>query len=87
MQARATAGELNGSVLVARRGHIIYQRGFGIANLEWNISNDVNTKFEIGSMTKQFTAVLILKFGKPGKIRREGYLSDYFLTIAKYGRR
>ena len=51
----------------------------GIRNSEpeWNISKDVNTKFEIGSMTKQFTAVLILKFVNQGKIRREGYLSDY----------
>jgi CubicO group peptidase (beta-lactamase class C family) len=77
MQAHSAAGEFNGSVLVTRRGRIIYERGFGLANLEWNIPNDVNTKFEIGSMTKQFTALLVLQFVNEGKIRLEGHLSDY----------
>ncbi len=36
MQARSAAGDFNGSVLVARDGHILYERGFGFANLEWN---------------------------------------------------
>ncbi len=77
MQARSAAGEFNGSVLVARRGHVIYERGFGLANLEWNVRNDVNTKFEIGSMTKQFTALLVLQLVNQDKIRLEGHLSDY----------
>lgn len=77
MQAHSAAGEFNGSVLVARRGRIIYERGLGLANLEWKIPNDVNTKFEIGSMTKQFTALLVLQFVNEGKIRLEGHLSDY----------
>ncbi|MBV9479234.1 MAG: beta-lactamase family protein [Acidobacteria bacterium] len=77
MQARAAAGEFNGSVLVARRGHIIYERGFGFANLEWNLANAVNTKFEIGSMTKQFTAVLVLQFVNQGTIQLDRHLSDY----------
>jgi CubicO group peptidase (beta-lactamase class C family) len=50
-----------GSVLVARDGRILYQRAFGYANLEWKIPNDSQTKFEIGSMTKQFTALLVLQ--------------------------
>jgi len=77
MQARAAAGEFNGSVLIARRGRIIYERGLGLANREWNIPNDVNTKFEIGSMTKQFTALLVLQFVNEDRIRLEGRLSDY----------
>lgn len=77
MQARAAAGDFNGSVLVASHGRIVYQRGFGLANVEWNIPNDVNTKFEIGSMTKQFTALLVLQFVQEGKIRLEGHLADY----------
>ena len=77
MQARSVAGDFNGTVLVARQGHIIYERGFGFANLEWNIPNDLHTKFEIGSMTKQFTALLILQFVNEGKLRLDGHLSDY----------
>ena len=77
MQSRAGAGEFSGSVLVVRQGHVIYERGFGMANREWNVPNDVKTKFEIGSMTKQFTAVLVLQFVNEGKIRLDGHLSDY----------
>ena len=62
MQARSAAGDFNGTVLVARQGHILYERAFGLANLEWQIPSDLQTKFEIGSMTKQFTALLILQF-------------------------
>jgi CubicO group peptidase (beta-lactamase class C family) len=77
MQASSRAGNFSGAVLVARRGNVIYQHAFGLANREWNIPNDLQTKFEIGSMTKQFTAMLILQFVKEGNIRLEGRLSDY----------
>ena len=83
MQSRAGAGEFSGSVLVARQGHVIYERGFGMANREWNVPNDVKTKFEIGSMTKQFTAVLVLQFVNEGKIRLDGHLSDYLPSYRK----
>jgi len=77
MQAHSAAGDFNGTVLVARQGHIVYERGFGFANLEWRVPNDARTKFEIGSMTKQFTAVLVLQYGNEGKIRLDGHLSEY----------
>jgi len=77
MQARYSAGGFNGTVLVARQGKIIYEHAFGLANREWNIPNDLQTKFEIGSMTKQFTAMLILQFVNEGKIRLDGRIPDY----------
>lgn len=77
VRARAAAGDFNGTVLVARRGRIVYQHGFGNANLEWNIHNDLQTKFEIGSMTKQFTAMLILPLVNDGKIRLDGHIADH----------
>src|SRR5579864_4745947 len=48
MQARYAAGDFSGTVLVARQGKVVFQRGFGMANREWNIPNDLETKFEIG---------------------------------------
>lgn len=77
MQAHAAAGDFSGSVLVAREGSVIYQHAFGYANLEWKIPNDLQTKFEIGSMTKQFTALLVLQFVNEGRIKLDGHLSDY----------
>ena len=77
MQAHSTAGDFSGTVLVARQGRILYQHAFGLANREWNVPNDLHTKFEIGSMTKQFTALLILQLVNEGKIRLGGHLADY----------
>ena len=77
MQARFAAGDFNGTVLVARGGQVVYQRALGFANLEWDVPNELSTKFEIGSMTKQFTAMLILQQVNDGKVRLEGRISDY----------
>jgi len=77
MQAHYSAGDFSGTVLVARAGKVLYQHSFGLANREWNIPNDVQTKFEIGSMTKQFTAMLVLQFVNEGKIRLDSHVSEY----------
>lgn len=57
-----------GSILVARGGKILYQKAFGLANLEGNIPNTVNTIFEAGSVSKQFTAYSILLLNAEGKL-------------------
>jgi len=77
MRTHATAGDFSGAVLVAREGHVLYQHAFGYANLEWKIPNDLETKFEIGSMTKQFTALLALQLVHEGRIRLDGHVADY----------
>ncbi len=69
--------QFNGVVLVAERGRIIYERAFGKANLEWGIENTLDTKFEIASMTKPMTALVIMQLVEEGKIRLDGKVSDY----------
>ncbi len=76
-------GQLNGTVLVADKGKIIYEKGFGQANMEWAIANQPDTKFRIGSVTKQFTATLILQLVEEGKIKLDGKLSDYLPDYRK----
>ena len=61
-------GLFNGSALVAEHGQVILKKGFGMANMEWNIPNAPDTKFRLGSITKQFTATLILQLVEQGKI-------------------
>lgn len=77
MQAHSASGDFSGVALVARRGKVLYQHAFGLANREWNVPNDLDTKFEIGSMTKQFTAMLVLQMVNEDKLRLDGRLSDY----------
>ncbi|HNC43381.1 MAG TPA: serine hydrolase domain-containing protein, partial [Acidobacteriota bacterium] len=50
-----------GGILVAKDGAVILEKGYGLANREQNIPNAVDTVFNIGSITKQFTAAAILK--------------------------
>jgi CubicO group peptidase (beta-lactamase class C family) len=66
-----------GSVLVARGNEILLNKGYGEANVEQNIPNDPNTKFRIGSLTKQFTAALVLLLQQDGKLRLEDPVSEY----------
>jgi CubicO group peptidase (beta-lactamase class C family) len=65
------------SVLVAQNGDIVYQKGFGYADIEKKIQVAPDTKFKIGSISKQFTAVAVLKLQEEGKITTEDKLSKY----------
>ena len=72
-------GQFTGAVLVAKNGQVIFQKGYGLANREWNIPNEPNTKFRIGSITKQFTAMLIMQLVEEGNIKLDDKLTDYLL--------
>ncbi|MBC7901626.1 MAG: serine hydrolase [Saprospiraceae bacterium] len=76
-------GQFNGSILVAEKGKIIYEKGFGMANMEWAIPNQPDPKFRIGSVTKQFTAALILQLVEEGKIKLDGKITDYLADYRK----
>jgi CubicO group peptidase (beta-lactamase class C family) len=60
-----------GSVLIAQDGNVLLSKGYGSANLEWNIPNSPSTKFRLGSVTKQFTAACILLLEERGKLKVE----------------
>ncbi len=64
-------------MLVAEQGKIIYEKGVGETSMELHVPNTPRTKFGIASLTKQFTAVLVLKQVAKGRIRLEGRVSDY----------
>ena len=77
----ADYGLFNGTVLVANQGKIILKKGFGFANMEWDIPNQPDTKFRLASITKQFTAMLILQLVSEKKLDLNlpisTYLPDY----------
>jgi len=66
-----------GSVLVAKEGKIIFKQGYGMANLEWNVPNSPTTRFNIASMTKQFTAAAILLLEDRGKLKTDDLVKKY----------
>jgi CubicO group peptidase (beta-lactamase class C family) len=66
-----------GTVLVERDGSAILDKGYGSADLEWNIPNAPDTRFRLGSITKQFTAASILLLEERGKLKVEDPISKY----------
>jgi CubicO group peptidase (beta-lactamase class C family) len=71
------AKQFMGSVLVDRDGKALLSKGYGSANLEWDISNSPSTKFRLGSITKQFTAACILLLEERGKLKVEDPVKKY----------
>jgi CubicO group peptidase (beta-lactamase class C family) len=69
--------QFNGSILVAEDGDVIFKKGYGFANMDWEIPNATDTKFRIGSITKQFVALMILQLVEENKLKLEGTLTDY----------
>jgi CubicO group peptidase (beta-lactamase class C family) len=66
-----------GAVLVARGSDAILSKGYGSANLEWDVPNTPATKFRLGSITKQFTAASILLLEERGKLKLDDPIKKY----------
>jgi CubicO group peptidase (beta-lactamase class C family) len=81
--AYANNGTFNGSVLIAEKGRVIYKKGFGLADMEWNIPNQPDTKHRLGSITKQFTAMLIMQLVEQGKLKLDVPISTYLPDYPK----
>ena len=71
------ARHLNGVVLVAEKGTILYKKAFGLADFAWGIKNRVDTKFRIYSASKQFTAMIIMQLAQEGKINLDRSITTY----------
>ncbi len=69
----------SGVVLVAQEGKPVYHKAFGLANREKNIPNTLQTKFDIGSMNKTFTKMVILQLVEAGKLKLDDKLGQFLL--------
>src|SRR5882724_11722992 len=73
------------ALAVARGGKIIYERGYGLANIEEDVGITPRTVFDIGSTSKQFTAASILLLEKQGKLSVQDHVRKYLPEIPDYG--
>lgn len=73
------------AILVAKKGEIIYKKAFGSADLELNVPMQADMVFKIASVTKQFTAVAILKLVEQGKIGLQDSLQKYIPDFPSKG--
>lgn len=76
---------VNGCVLVAKNDSIIFKKAYGFADFEWNVKNSLDTKFKIGSISKQFTAFLILRLVQDGLLDLHTPIKKYIPTYRGQG--
>jgi CubicO group peptidase (beta-lactamase class C family) len=77
LSAMADDGALSGTVLIGHGNDIWLEKGYGSAVMEWEIPNTPATVFRIGSITKQFTGMAILKLQEEGRLDVDDPICDY----------
>jgi len=65
------------TVALAKNGSILYAQGYGVSDLARQESTQPNIIFEIGSITKQFTAALVMKLQEQGQLRVDDSIAVY----------
>lgn len=85
--AEFKAEEPGGVVLVARGGEVVYKRAFGMANVELGVPMREEMVFNVGSITKQFTAVAVLQLAEQGKLSLQDEVTKYLPDYPAGGRK
>lgn len=65
------------TVALAKNGAMIYVQGYGVSNLSTSQPSRPSAIFEIGSITKQFTAALIMKLQEQGQLHVDDSIATY----------
>jgi CubicO group peptidase (beta-lactamase class C family) len=69
---------------IIKNGELIYSKGYGLANMEYDIPNSASSVFRIGSTSKQFTAACIILLAENGKLSLDDTLNNYFPDFPEY---
>ncbi len=75
--SEVNAGRFSGVILIARDGKVLMSKAYGLANIENDVPNTLQTKFRIGSLTKQFTAMAILILQERQKLNVQDSICKY----------
>lgn len=86
LEAKYKINEPGAAALISKNGEVIYRKAFGNANLELGIAMTPNNVFEIGSITKQFTAISILILEEQGKLKIEDEITKYIPDYPTLGK-
>ncbi|MBS1733923.1 MAG: serine hydrolase, partial [Bacteroidetes bacterium] len=71
-------GKFSGTVLLAKKGQVLLNNGYGYKNAETREANSSNTIYQVASIAKQFTAAVVLKLQEAGKLSVQDKLSRYY---------
>lgn len=86
LKAHLELDQFSGSVLMAQGNQILFEKSYGMADLEHQVENDLGTKYLLGSVTKQFTAAGILLLQGQGKLEVNDPISNYISGYPKGNR-
>ena len=75
------------AVIVIRNGQVLFEKGYGLANLETRTPIRPDTAFLLASLTKQFTAMAVMMLAERGKIRYEDPLTRFFPHFPLYAQK
>ena len=75
----------NGNVLIAEKGKVIFEKSYGFADEANKIKLNAQTKFELASVSKQFTAMAIVLLHKQGKLSYDDAIAKYIPELSFYG--
>lgn len=70
-----------GSIAISKEGEVIYQNSIGFSDLANKVRNTENTKFRIGSISKTFTAAIVMQLVEEGKLQMGTKLSEFFPDV------
>jgi CubicO group peptidase (beta-lactamase class C family) len=83
MNEFVSSRDFSGVVLVARNGHVLFQKAYGMANREHEVPNKLGTKFRVASVTKQFTAMAVMILAERGKLDLNDPICKYVESCPK----
>jgi CubicO group peptidase (beta-lactamase class C family) len=72
------------AIAIIQNGEIIYSRGYGMANLEYDVPISINSVFDIGSTSKQFVALSIAILARQGKLSLDDEIQTYLPELRSY---
>jgi CubicO group peptidase (beta-lactamase class C family) len=83
MDARVRRDRFSGTILIARDGKVLFCQGYGLANREHSVPCTPQTKYRLGSITKQFTAMAVLILQEQGKLSASDPVKKHFPQAPK----
>ncbi len=83
MQAQHDINQFSGTVLISKNDTVLFKKAYGFADYDQKIKNTIDTKFQLASVTKQFTATAILQLVQEGKLSLNDPLSRFIPDYPK----
>jgi CubicO group peptidase (beta-lactamase class C family) len=84
INAQMKLGNFSGSILIAQGDKILVSKGYGMANLELDVSNTPQTKFRLGSVTKQFTSMAIMQLQEKGLLNVNDPIKKVYFRLSQW---